>query len=154
MVFRDHGALYLCHSILSMRVNGVLYSVCSLYKGASLKPDYDGTSRLSHHHLPVPPPTLLPLIKHSAMREWLLLPDAALFLGVAGLCFLERVRSKEDSDMATTSAGMEMRRRIQLLLLVANLTRYGRRHGLFRELRSGMCDKHQCGLRLVLGSME
>jgi len=57
------------------------------------------------------------------MREWLLLPDAGLFLGAAGLCLLEIVRSKEDVDAATSSAGTEMRRRIQLLLLVANVAR-------------------------------
>ncbi len=57
------------------------------------------------------------------MREWLLLPDVLLFLLTAGLCFLEIRRSKEDPDAATSSAGTEMRRRIQLLLLTANIAR-------------------------------
>jgi hypothetical protein len=57
------------------------------------------------------------------MREWLLLPDVGLFFVMAVLCFIETARSKEDPDAATSSAGTEMRRRIQLLLLVANIAR-------------------------------
>ncbi len=60
------------------------------------------------------------------MGPLVLLPDILLFLGVAAACFalgLWRAKGEDPNEAATSSTGTEMRRRLQLLLLLANVAR-------------------------------
>lgn len=58
------------------------------------------------------------------MRGLVLLVDIFVFLLTSTACYLGLSRSKgEDADGAISSTGTEMRRRLQLLLLLANITR-------------------------------
>lgn len=55
-----------------------------------------------------------------------LLMDTLLFLGLAAACFvlgLWRAKGEDPNEAATSSTGTEMRRRLQLLLLLANVAR-------------------------------
>lgn len=65
------------------------------------------------------------------MKSWILIPDILLFATLVIFCFLEwRKGSRllhKDPDASTSSAGTEMRGRVQVLLLFANLSRCVRR---------------------------
>lgn len=60
------------------------------------------------------------------MGPLLLVPDILLFLAAAAACFalgLWRAKGEDPNEAATSSTGTEMRRRLQLLLLLANAAR-------------------------------
>lgn len=60
------------------------------------------------------------------MGPLVLVPDILLFLAAAGACFalgLWRAKGEDPNEAATSSTGTEMRRRLQLLLLLANAAR-------------------------------
>jgi hypothetical protein len=57
------------------------------------------------------------------MIGWALMPELLLFALVAVACWVELTRGKDSFDASTSSTGSEMRRRIQIMLLVANVVR-------------------------------
>lgn len=62
------------------------------------------------------------------MKSWILLPDILCFAALVVFCFLEWLKGSrslhKDPDASISSTGTEMRGRIQILLLLANLSRY------------------------------